>query len=64
MSITDLRLQPKMNTPTEIAVLAKCLPIEKAAELIDLYARQAVAAAELEATLDRLSDALREPSDV
>lgn len=62
MSIDDLRLQPKMSTPTEIAVLAKCLPIEQAAELIELYARQAVAAAELDATLDRLSSALKEPA--
>ncbi|GAC1572588.1 MAG: hypothetical protein NVS3B5_01490 [Sphingomicrobium sp.] len=52
MPADDLRLQPKMTTATEIAVLVKMIPIEQAASLIEQFARTFAAQASLDATIE------------
>ncbi len=48
--IDDARLQPKMTTALEIAVLARIIPIEQAADLIEQYANTVAAGAKCDAT--------------
>lgn len=50
--ITDIRLQPKMTTALEVAILVKAIPIEDAANLIQQYANTVAAGARIDATQD------------
>lgn len=52
MPADDLRLQPKMTTAAEVAVLVKLIPIELGADLIEQYARTVAAQARVEATIE------------
>jgi hypothetical protein len=57
-----LRLEPApISGALEIAILAKSVPLQAAADLIDQYARTCAAAARLDATayaIDRCCDAI------
>ena len=52
MPADDLRLQPKITTAIEVAVLVKMIPIEQAADLIEQFARTRAAEASLDATIE------------
>lgn len=55
MPADDLRLQPKMYTALEIAVLAQTIPIQAAADLIESYARCVAAGAKIDAYNEAVS---------